>query len=202
MDRDVISCKTCGLVQYRTRRGNCRRCLHVLPPKVDLLVPPAQPQELPDDDQQFSEQWPNLGSVENIGQRIRQLRESCGLTRSQLQMRSHVSRSWLSRIEMGKKTPSLGTLEKISEVLGVGLNRFFLSQSSSATVLDDPFILNLWPFLRQLDHDQWQSIAKRIAAIDAHVLTSNRQSSSLAQPQRRNGGSPHGPIQSLAASQR
>ena len=25
MDREVIRCKTCGLVQYRTRTGNCRR---------------------------------------------------------------------------------------------------------------------------------------------------------------------------------
>src|SRR5262245_57292452 len=24
MDREVIRCKTCGLVQYRTRTGNCR----------------------------------------------------------------------------------------------------------------------------------------------------------------------------------
>jgi len=159
----------------------------VLPPKVDLLVPSAQPQELPDDDQQLSEQWPNLGSVENIGQRIRQLRESCGLTRCQLQMRSHVSRSWLSRIESRKMTPSLGMLEKISEGLGVGLNRFFLSQSSSATVLEDPFILELRPFLRKLDHDQWRSIAKRIAAISNHVSTSNRPPSALAQLQRRNG---------------
>ena len=27
LDREVIRCKTCGLVQYRTRTGNCRRCL-------------------------------------------------------------------------------------------------------------------------------------------------------------------------------
>src|SRR5262249_895089 len=30
MDREVIRCKTCGLVQYRTRTGNCRRCVRVL----------------------------------------------------------------------------------------------------------------------------------------------------------------------------
>ena len=29
LDREVIRCKTCGLVQYRTRTGNCRRCLRL-----------------------------------------------------------------------------------------------------------------------------------------------------------------------------
>jgi len=36
LDREVIRCKTCGLVQYRTRTGNCRRCLRLLPPKVEF----------------------------------------------------------------------------------------------------------------------------------------------------------------------
>src|SRR5258708_38000665 len=46
LDREVIRCKTCGLVQYRTRTGNCRRCLRCLPPKVEFLIPPPEPQEL------------------------------------------------------------------------------------------------------------------------------------------------------------
>jgi len=49
LDREVIRCKTCGLVQYRTRVGNCRRCLRLLPPKVEFLIPPPEPQELPGD---------------------------------------------------------------------------------------------------------------------------------------------------------
>src|SRR6266852_4409468 len=88
MDREVIRCKTCGLVQYRTRTGNCRRCLRLLPPKVEFLIPPPEPQELPGDDRQLFEKWPNRETVENIGQRIRQLRESRGMTQSQLQARS------------------------------------------------------------------------------------------------------------------
>ena len=124
LDREVIRCKACGLVQYRTKNDICRRCLRMLPPKVEFLIPPPVPQELPGDDRQLFEKWPNRETVENIGQRIRQLRESRGMTQSQLQARSRVSRSYLSRIESGQMTPSLGTLEKISEALGVGLNRF------------------------------------------------------------------------------
>jgi transcriptional regulator with XRE-family HTH domain len=170
LDRDVIRCKACGLVQYRTKNDVCRRCLHMLPPKVEFLVPPPpKPQDLPGDDRQLFEKWPNQETVENIGQRIRQLRESRGMTQSQLQARSRVSRSYLSRIESGQMTPSLGTLEKISEALGVGLNRFFVPESNGEALLEDPFIQGLRPFLRQLDWEQWQSILKRLAAISDHV---------------------------------
>jgi transcriptional regulator with XRE-family HTH domain len=141
----------------------------MLPPKVEFLIPPPVSQEIPGDDRQAFEKWPNRETVENIGQRIRQLRESRGMTQSQLQARSRVSRSYLSRIESGQMTPSLGTLEKISEALGVGLNRFFVPETNGEALLEDPFIQGLRPFLRQLDWEQWQSILKRLAAISDHV---------------------------------
>jgi transcriptional regulator with XRE-family HTH domain len=169
LDRDVIRCKACGLVQYRTKNDICRRCVRMLPPKTEFLIPPPVAQEMPGDDRQLFEKWPNRETVENIGQRIRQLRESRGMTQSQLQARSRVSRSYLSRIESGQMTPSLGTLEKISEALGVGLNRFFVPESNGESLLEDPFIQGLRPFLRQLDFEQWQSILKRLAAISDHV---------------------------------
>ena len=168
MDREVIRCKSCGLVQYRTRTGNCRRCLRLLPPVVEFLIPPPVAQELPGDNRQLFEKWPNRETVENIGQRIRQLRESRGMTQSQLQARSRVSRSYLSRIESGQMTPSLGTLEKISEALGVGLNRFFIPESNGEALLEDPFIQGLRPFLRQLDWEQWQGPALKRPP-DAHL---------------------------------
>jgi|GEM_PF-169045 len=168
LDREVIRCKMCGLVQYRTRTGNCRRCLRLMPPKVEFLIPPPAPPEV-EVEEAGSEKWPNRETVENIGQRIRQLRESRAMTQSQLQARSRVSRSYLSRIESGQMTPSLGTLEKISEALGVGLNRFFIPESNGEALLEDPFIQGLRPFLRQLDWEQWQSILKRLQAISDNV---------------------------------
>ena len=172
LDREVIRCQVCGLVQYRTRTGDCRRCLRLLPPKVTFVIP-TPPQDLPGDDRQLFESWPNRDTVENIGQRIRQLRESRSMTQSQLQARSRVSRSYLSRIESGQMTPSLGTLEKIAEALGVGLNRFFVPETNGETVLEDPFIQGLRPFLRQLDSTKWQGILKRLQAISDHVSTNH-----------------------------
>src|SRR5208282_2252778 len=168
MDREVIRCKTCGLVQYRTRTGNCRRCVRALPQRMEYLIPQEAPQEQ-EAAEVLTPKFPNQETVENIGQRIRQLRESRTMTQSQLQARSKVSRSYLSRIESGQMTPSLGTLEKISEALNVGLNRFFIPESDGEALLEDPFIQGLRPFLRQLDWEQWQSILKRLQAISDHV---------------------------------
>src|SRR5439155_1203275 len=164
MDREVIRCKTCGLVQYRTRTGNCRRCVRALPQRLEFLIPPPEPAEEAAAEP-ASQKLVNQQTVENIGQRIRQLRESRSMTQSQLQSRSKVSRSYLSRIESGQMTPSLGTLEKISEALNVGLNRFFIPESDGEALLEDPFIQGLRPFLRQLDWEQWQSILKKLQAI-------------------------------------
>lgn len=168
MDREVIRCKTCGLVQYRTRTGNCRKCVRALPQRLEFMIPTPAPAE-EEAVEATSDRFVNQETVENIGQRIRQLRESRAMTQSQLQSRSKVSRSYLSRIESGQMTPSLGTLEKISEALNVGLNRFFIPESDGEALLEDPFIQGLRPFLRQLDWEQWQSILKRLQAISDHV---------------------------------
>jgi len=168
MDREVIRCKTCGLVQYRTRTGNCRRCVRALPQRLEFMIPPPEAVE-ETVAEVATDRCANQETVENIGQRIRQLRESRSMTQSQLQARSKVSRSYLSRIESGQMTPSLGTLEKISEALNVGLNRFFIPESDGEALLEDPFIQGLRPFLHQLDWEQWQSILKRLQAISDNV---------------------------------
>src|SRR5258708_8496122 len=105
------------------------------------------------------------------------------MTQSQLQARSRVSRSYLSRIESGQMTPSLGTLEKISEALGVGLNRFFVPESNGEALLEDPFIQGLRPFLRQLDWEQWKSILNLLPTITTHFTIATGPHHPLPPPQ-------------------
>src|SRR5258706_16025500 len=80
-------------------------------------------------------------------------------------------------------SPRHGTLEKISEALGVGLYRFFVPESNGEALLKYPFIQGLRLFLRQLDWEQWQSILKRLAAISDHVSNGPGQVRPLAPPQ-------------------
>src|SRR5258708_39107742 len=74
MDRELIRCKTCGLVQYRTRTGNCPRCVRALPQRLEFLIPPAPPEEV-QGEEAVTDKFANQKTLENIGQRIRQLRE-------------------------------------------------------------------------------------------------------------------------------
>jgi transcriptional regulator with XRE-family HTH domain len=164
--REAIRCQSCGLVQFRTRTGNCRRCLRQLPSRVKSFIPPEEPQEISDDAARLFAKPTNIEAVEKIGRRIQQLRKSRGLTQNQLRKRSRVSRSYLARVESGVMTPSLGTVEKISKALGIALNNFFVSDLSREALLEDPFIYGLQPFLRQLDGEQWQSVLQRLAAIN------------------------------------
>ena len=167
--REVVHCKCCGLVQYRTQTENCRRCLRVLPPKANFLLPVGEPRNASSDDCQLQEKSPNLHVVNKIGERIRLLRESRDMTQSQLQAASKVSRSYLSRIESGQMTPGLRTLEKLSVALGVDLNQLFVPVSKGEA-LPRPHMQKLQPFIQKLDWEQWRFILKRLAAIHNHAV--------------------------------
>src|ERR1700694_1764350 len=44
MEREVLRCQVCGLVQYRTRTDNCRRCVRTLPARVTFVIPTPPPE--------------------------------------------------------------------------------------------------------------------------------------------------------------
>lgn len=165
--RDVVRCGECGLVQYLPKNMHCRKCSieFLLVDQVEVRIPAAitgsnkleQPQEI----------LTNTALVENIGQRIRTLREARGMTRDKLQKLSRVSRSHLSCIESGQKTPSLGTLEKIGEALGVGLTTFFTPKQEvdRLALLSDPFINSLREHLPNLQLHQLSELLDRLRMI-------------------------------------
>jgi transcriptional regulator with XRE-family HTH domain len=55
----------------------------------------------------------------NIGGRIRSLREAKGLSQGDVERRSGLLRSYISRVEGGYTSPSLATLEKFAKALDV-----------------------------------------------------------------------------------
>jgi len=162
-NREVTRCLLCGLVQYRPKKNFCRKCLRFLPCTITFRIP-APPEAV---EEAASASQHDL--VKNIGHHIQQLRESRKLSQSDLQHASSVSRSYLSRIESGAMTPSLGTLEKIGSALGIGLHRFFIPETSGEALAEDSFIQDLRPFLRRLDYDRWQFVLRRLVAISGDV---------------------------------
>ena len=60
-----------------------------------------------------------------VGNRIRELRKSQKLSQQKLALMVNVERSYLAKIEGGKRNPSLEGREKISKGLGLSLEEFF-----------------------------------------------------------------------------
>jgi transcriptional regulator with XRE-family HTH domain len=58
-------------------------------------------------------------SAMNIAKRLRELREAKGLSQGDIERRSGLLRSYISRVEGGYTAPSLATLEKFAKALEV-----------------------------------------------------------------------------------
>lgn len=73
------------------------------------------------------DRWKRAANINHqIGQRMRELRQERGLTQDQLSKQLLKSIETISNMERGKTMPSLYTLEKFCQVVGVTLGEFFL----------------------------------------------------------------------------
>lgn len=61
---------------------------------------------------------------EEIGQKIKILRKTRGLTQQQLADKLNVKRATISNYEIGRRSPHIKELEAIAEALGVALDYF------------------------------------------------------------------------------
>ncbi len=71
--------------------------------------------------------------VKTIGARIRQLREASGYSLRQLSSRSGIALSFLSKIETGKASPTIMTLQRVLEALNVEVGEFFREEEAEAS---------------------------------------------------------------------
>lgn len=70
-----------------------------------------------------------------IGRRMRTFRNVKGLTLKQLSERVGVTESYLSQLENEKVNPSIGTLKKIADALGLNLLDFFDSDRKDESLI-------------------------------------------------------------------
>jgi len=71
----------------------------------------------------------------NIGERLRELREARNISMRALATRSGLSANALSMIERGRASPSVSTLYKLADALGVSITSFFSSDSERKQVV-------------------------------------------------------------------
>ncbi len=71
----------------------------------------------------------------NVGERLRELREARNISMRALAARSGLSANALSMIERGKASPSVSTLYKLADALGVSITSFFGSEIEEKQVV-------------------------------------------------------------------
>lgn len=71
----------------------------------------------------------------NIGDRLRELREARNISMRSLATRSGLSANALSMIERGKASPSVSTLYKLADALGISITSFFGSETDRKQVV-------------------------------------------------------------------
>ena len=54
----------------------------------------------------------------NLGDSIRKIRQTKGLSQGEMQKRTGILRSYLSRVENGHTVPSLATLQRLAAAMG------------------------------------------------------------------------------------
>src|SRR5512134_4190836 len=71
----------------------------------------------------------------NIGDRLRELREARNISMRALATRSGLSANALSMIERGRASPSVSTLYKLADALGVSITSFFGSEIEKKQII-------------------------------------------------------------------
>ncbi len=81
--------------------------------------------------------------MENIGNKIKKIREEKGLTQEKFAEILGISGKQVSKWELGKFKPSLKYLVKICELMSVSADWLILSRENKEKVPEDPFLKEL-----------------------------------------------------------
>src|ERR1700675_1451658 len=158
--REVVRCDHCLLVQFRTTTDLCRRChasLDEEEPEVVMTPPP--PQMMPTNG--------NGRGHLNLAASIRALRLRNGLSQRQLATRMSVPRTYVSKIENEKATPTLSSLERLARALEVTVPDLLTGgernrQEEIRDLMQDQFVAEILPFIAQLNGMQMSSILTQV----------------------------------------
>jgi transcriptional regulator with XRE-family HTH domain len=102
-----------------------------------------------------------------IGAKLRELREAKNLSQGDIEKRTGLFRCYTSRVENGYTVPSVGTIEKYANALGVPLYRFFTDETSvKVPKLRQPKDDSSSWGTRGKERDAFQKLAKALARMD------------------------------------
>jgi transcriptional regulator with XRE-family HTH domain len=154
--REVIRCDRCLLVQFRTNNSLCRRCRGSLDEdEPEVISAPPPPQVMP-------HHGHGRGHL-HLASSIRSMRLRNGLSQRQLALRMSVPRTYVSKIENEKATPTLSSLDRLARALEVTIPDLLCGgehnrQEEIGDLIKDQFIAEMLPFLSELNGMQMSSV--------------------------------------------
>jgi transcriptional regulator with XRE-family HTH domain len=160
--REVVRCDHCFLVQFRTSNSLCRRCrLSLDEDEAEIAAMSTVPEALPT----------NINSTGRghlkLAFSIRSLRLRSGLSQRQLALRMSVPRTYVSKIENEKATPTLSSLERLARALEVSVPDLLSGgernrQEEVRELMEDQFVAEVMPYLSQLNGMQMSIILAQV----------------------------------------
>ena len=158
--REVVRCDRCLLVQFRTTNNLCRRC-HLSLDEDEPEITAPTPEVLP-----INMNGNGHGHL-NLAHSIRSLRLRNGLSQRQLALRMSVPRTYVSKIENEKATPTLSSLERLARALEVNVPDLLTGgernrQEEVRELMEDQFVGDILPFVAQLNGMQMSSILAQV----------------------------------------
>ncbi len=162
--REVVRCDRCFLVQFRTSNSLCRRCHLSLDEdenEAALAAMSSAAEVLP-----INLHTGGRGHL-NLAHSIRSLRLRNGLSQRQLALRMAVPRTYVSKIENEKATPTLSSLERLARALEVGVPDLLTGgernrQEEVRELMEDQFVAEVLPYVTQLNGMQMSSILAQV----------------------------------------
>ena len=164
-NREVVRCDDCHLVQFKTTNNLCRRCRVSLDEdEPEPILTPVVPLVEADES--------NRSEVQ-VAKAIRSLRQRSGLSQRQLAMRMGVPRTYVSKIENEKATPTLSSLERLARALEVTVPDLLHEcgpsrEDSVRELMTDPFIVELMEFTSKLNTMQLSSVLAQVRDMVTH----------------------------------
>lgn len=137
--------------------GSCRKCKTALdeepePEPIPVIAPPPLVE-------------PRNGHLQ-VATSIRSLRQRSGLSQRQLALRMKVPRTYVSKIENEKATPTLSSLQRLANALEVSVPELLAGgctrEREIRELMADEFIAEIIPFVNQLNGMQWSSLLTQV----------------------------------------
>lgn len=109
----------------------------------------------------------------HLASSIRSLRQRSGLSQRQLAMRMNVPRTYVSKIENEKATPTLSSLERLARALEVTVPELLnggerTREQELRELLTDGFVSELLPFVSKLNGMQLSSVLAQVRDMTLH----------------------------------